>query len=87
MSQPTLPHAEHTTALQAHSLPVTVDPDKCIAHKGCTVCVDVCPTDVLAIDLSRGVAYMKYDECWYCGPCAKDCPTGAVTVEIPYLLR
>jgi len=30
---------------------------------------------------------MKFDECWYCMPCEKDCPTGAVTVEIPYLLR
>jgi NAD-dependent dihydropyrimidine dehydrogenase PreA subunit len=30
---------------------------------------------------------MKYDECWYCMPCEADCPTGAVTVAIPYLLR
>jgi len=32
-------------------------------------------------------AYMKFDECWYCLPCEQDCPTGAVTVDIPYLLR
>ena len=56
-------------------------------HKGCTVCVDVCPLDVLAIDLLKGKAYMKFDECWYCMPCEKDCPTGAVHVDIPYLLR
>ncbi len=30
---------------------------------------------------------MKFDECWYCMPCETDCPTGAVTVNIPYLLR
>jgi NAD-dependent dihydropyrimidine dehydrogenase PreA subunit len=30
---------------------------------------------------------MKYDECWYCMPCEADCPTAAVTVNIPYLLR
>ncbi len=30
--------------------PVLVDEDKCIADKGCTVCVDVCPLDLLAID-------------------------------------
>jgi NAD-dependent dihydropyrimidine dehydrogenase PreA subunit len=30
---------------------------------------------------------MAYDECWYCMPCAADCPTGAVTVNIPYLLK
>jgi NAD-dependent dihydropyrimidine dehydrogenase PreA subunit len=30
---------------------------------------------------------MKFDECWYCLPCEVDCPTGAVHVAIPYLLR
>jgi len=82
-----LPIREHTIAFNPSSVPVTVDAEKCIAHKGCTVCVDVCPLDVLAIDLSRGTAYMKFDECWYCMPCEKDCPTGAVHVDIPYLLR
>ena len=69
------------------SVPVVVDAEACIAHKGCTVCVDVCPLDVLAIDMAQGTAYMKYDECWYCLPCEADCPTNAVTVNIPYLLR
>ena len=32
-------------------------------------------------------AYMAYDECWYCMPCEVDCPTGAVKVNIPYLLK
>lgn len=73
-----------TTRTQA---PVVVDPDKCIADKGCTVCVDVCPLDVLAIDFSSKKAFMKFDECWYCMPCEKDCPTGAVQVNIPYLVR
>ena len=58
-----------------------------LPHKGCRVCVDVCPLDVLAIDERKGKAYMKYDECWYCMPCEVDCPTGAVKVNIPYLLR
>jgi NAD-dependent dihydropyrimidine dehydrogenase PreA subunit len=75
------------TALTPTSVPVRVDEDKCIAHKGCAVCVDVCPLDVLAIDMVKGKAYMKFDECWYCMPCEKDCPTGAVHVDIPYLLR
>jgi NAD-dependent dihydropyrimidine dehydrogenase PreA subunit len=74
------------------SVPVVVDDDLCIADKGCTVCVDVCPLDVLRIkDMVAGpkskTAYMKYDECWYCMPCEADCPTGAVTVNIPYLLK
>jgi len=58
--------------------PVTVDEDKCIAEKGCTVCVDVCPMDLLAINPATQKAYMAFDECWYCMPCEKDCPTGAV---------
>ena len=74
-------------AIQKTSVPVIVDADKCIAHKGCTVCVDVCPMDLLAIDKTTGKAYMRFDECWYCLPCEQDCPTGAVKVEIPYLLR
>ena len=68
-------------------VPVKVDEEKCIAQNGCTVCVDVCPLDVLAIDLVKGKAFMKVDECWYCLPCEKDCPTDAIRVDIPYLLR
>ena len=32
--------------------------------------------DLLAIDLTKGKAYMQFDECWYCMPCEKDCPNG-----------
>jgi NAD-dependent dihydropyrimidine dehydrogenase PreA subunit len=82
----TMPHTPHDI-FQRSAAPVTIDADKCIADKGCTVCVDVCPLDLLAIDVEKGSAYMKVDECWYCMPCEKDCPTGAVKVDIPYLLR
>lgn len=71
-------------------VPVVVNKDLCIADKGCTVCVDVCPLDVLRIavtDDGTQTAYMKYDECWYCMPCEADCPTGAVTVNLPFLLK
>jgi NAD-dependent dihydropyrimidine dehydrogenase PreA subunit len=66
-------------------VPVSVDQSKCI--DGCTLCVDVCPLDSLAIDPETNKAYMHVDECWYCGPCAARCPVDAVTVNIPYLLR
>jgi NAD-dependent dihydropyrimidine dehydrogenase PreA subunit len=75
------------TVLQPTSVPVRVDADKCIAGKGCNVCVTVCPLDVLAINEETGLAYMKFDECWYCLPCEKECPTQAITVDIPFLLR
>ncbi|MBJ9482286.1 4Fe-4S dicluster domain-containing protein [Acinetobacter baumannii] len=67
--------------------PVIIYEDKCIADKGCTVCVDVCPMDLLAIDPTTQKAFMQFDECWYCMPCEKDCPTDAVKVNIPYLLK
>lgn len=75
------------TVYQPSSVPVVIDAEKCIAHKGCTICVDACPLDVLAIDPVKKVAFMACDECWYCLPCEKDCPTGAIHVDIPYLLR
>jgi len=74
-------------ANSATSVPVVVDNDKCIADKGCTVCVDVCPLDVLRISEETKKAYMAYDECWYCLPCQCDCPTAALTVHIPFLLK
>ena len=58
-----------TMAATITQVPVKVDSEKCIAEKGCTVCVDVCPLDVLAIDHVTGKAFMKFDECWYCLPC------------------
>jgi NAD-dependent dihydropyrimidine dehydrogenase PreA subunit len=70
---------------QRFDVPVQIDQALCI--DGCTLCVEVCPLDALAIDPETNKAYMHVDECWYCGPCADRCPTGAVTVNIPYLLR
>lgn len=72
---------------QQSAVSVIVDEGRCIADKGCRICVDVCPTDILVIDLGNGKVRMAYDECWYCLPCQHDCPTQAIRVEIPYLLR
>ncbi|PWC40364.1 4Fe-4S dicluster domain-containing protein [Azospirillum sp. TSO22-1] len=66
---------------------VRIDHGKCIADKGCRSCIDSCPLDILAFDEGDGKVKMAYDECWYCLPCEHDCPTKAVTVSIPYLLR
>ena len=72
---------------QEFSVSVIVDHDKCIAHKGCRVCIDVCPTDILIFDQGSAKIRMAYDECWYCLPCEHDCPTKAIRVEIPYFVR
>jgi NAD-dependent dihydropyrimidine dehydrogenase PreA subunit len=66
-------------------VPVIVDEERCIT--GCHVCVESCPVDCLAINPARGKSHMKYDDCWYCLACEVDCPTNAITVKIPFLLR
>jgi NAD-dependent dihydropyrimidine dehydrogenase PreA subunit len=66
-------------------VPVVVDETKCIS--GCHVCVESCPVDCLAIDTSKRKAHMLFDDCWYCLACEVDCPTNAITVKMPFLLR
>src|ERR1041385_1308956 len=70
---------------QRLDVPVVIDESLCI--DGCTLCVDMCPLDSLAINPDSNKAYMHVDECWYCGPGAARCPTGAFTVNMPSLLR
>ena len=36
---------------------------------------------------ATGKSHMKYDDCWYCLACEVDCPTNAITVKIPFLIR
>ena len=66
-------------------VPVVVDEEKCIS--GCHVCVESCPVDCLAIDVVKRKSHMKFDDCWYCLACEVDCPTNAITVKIPFLIR
>ena len=66
-------------------VPVIVNEQKCIT--GCRVCIDSCPVDCLAVNPETGKAHMRFDECWYCLACEKDCPKDAIVVKIPYLVR
>jgi len=61
---------------------VEIDREKC---DGCGVCVEICPLDALRLD-EDGKAYVKYDECWYCGSCELECPRKAVKLRLPYLI-
>ena len=36
---------------------------------------------------SCGLPFGKYRTCWFCLPCEVECPTDALWVNIPYLLR
>ena len=64
--------------------PVTVESFH--RHKGCTVCVDVCPMDLLADQPGHAKAYMAFDECWYCMP-QKGLPDRGRESRDPLLLR
>lgn len=64
--------------------PIAYDRETCIS---CNKCVNACPIDLLLPCPSKGetpiVAYP--DECWYCGCCVMECPTGAVKMTHPLM--
>lgn len=62
---------------------IVVDIEKC---KGCEVCIDVCPADVISMSKDvngKGYHYMyaqNPEECTGCTNCAVVCPDGVITV-------
>jgi len=54
-----------------------LDAGKCI---GCGMCILVCPHDVFGLNDSH-VRIDYRDACMECGACARNCPTGAVSVQ------
>lgn len=54
--------------------------------KGCSLCVEACPQDVLRLDMERLTpkgyhpAQMIKETCTGCGICAVVCPDAAITV-------
>ena len=61
---------------------IVIDPEKC---NGCNTCVDVCRTQVIVPNLRKGERpiVLYPDECWFCGDCARHCPSGALMVRYP----
>jgi nitroreductase/ferredoxin len=46
---------------------------------GCGLCLDVCPSDVLALE--NGSITLSREGCFGCDHCAAVCPTGAITID------
>jgi 2-oxoglutarate ferredoxin oxidoreductase subunit delta len=64
---------------------VTVNEDVC---KGCGLCVDACPKNIMELDSSRinkkgyhTASCIRMEECIGCAFCATMCPDVAITVE------
>lgn len=61
---------------------VQIDQHTCT---GCELCDRVCPGDIIYMKDGKAVA-MYPDECWHCGSCVDECPTGAIKI-LPWLLK
>ena len=64
-------------------MPPIINKSKCIK---CGTCAQICPLDVLKLEVSNGAKKLivRYpDECWHCRACEKDCPVNAITMRYP----
>ncbi len=62
-------------------MPPIIELKKC---QGCKLCDEHCPVDVIHFDEERKIPLVKYpEECWHCGSCRLDCPTGAISIKFP----
>ncbi|MGE5790702.1 MAG: nitroreductase family protein [Syntrophaceae bacterium] len=53
-----------------------LDTDRCT---GCGLCIDVCPSDVLALE--NGTITLSREGCFGCDHCAAVCPAGAIAID------
>lgn len=49
------------------------------AHNECSICMDICPEDVLGVD--RGRFAILSDQCTSCAACLGGCPTEALSLQ------
>jgi 4Fe-4S ferredoxin len=63
----------------------TIKLDSELCPKGCTVCVDICPTH--AIKLENGQLRVYSDFCIFCSACQHVCPKEAVTVNRDWIFH
>jgi ferredoxin len=54
-----------------------LDPVRC---NGCKLCMEVCPHGVFVVENQRA-EIIDRDACMECGACARNCESGAITVQ------
>lgn len=65
--------------------PLHFDEAKCV---GCGRCMEACMIDVMTPGEKGKHPVVSYpDECWYCGCCVMECPTGAIRLRHPLMNR
>jgi NAD-dependent dihydropyrimidine dehydrogenase PreA subunit len=65
---------------RAGALTPTIDVNRA-ACTACGVCIEICPTDVLAADPDTGKPWAAYrEDCQVCFLCEIDCPAEAIRV-------
>lgn len=54
---------------------------------GCNHCLEACQVDVMVPSSEKGThpSVAFGDECWYCGCCVMECPTGAIHLRHPLM--
>jgi adenylylsulfate reductase subunit B len=58
-----------------------INPDRCTL---CGICQDVCPGDILHLELGMAEAFLYPDECSYCDICRMECPEQAIDIRFPW---
>jgi 2-oxoglutarate ferredoxin oxidoreductase subunit delta len=51
--------------------------------KGCDLCVDACPVEILALDDLNRIVVTDISQCIFCGICAVRCPDFVFVLERP----
>ena len=62
-------------------MPAMIDTKTCT---GCGRCGRSCTLDVIYYNKDEKKLEIRYpEECWMCGSCRQECPSGAITLRFP----
>ena len=66
-----------------------IDTHKCNGCKNCDVpkCVDICPGDVLFLNMNSKAEPYDASECWDCFACVKECSRSALSIRLPFQIN